>query len=623
MFGRRRRLGLRARVTVIYALGALLMAALVAVSTFTLTQARLLDQAETAAREQAYENAMDLRRRLQSVPTELLAAATGPSSDTFTSDIATSDTAVTDDPETAASATAAQTATSPTTSPQPTSAEVTTAQVTTGPAPDTALTTIEPAATSSTSEPSFAVDLDEVRRALGITSSTTPAGPRSTGATATEPSATQPPAPEAGPIEPSDAIAPLLGALRYPAGVGSLLFYERDRSLSGLRKSDLPNGLRFLVERNNGASQRFSQNGRPMYAVGVPIINVGSTGETAQYYEVTSLDDLQSTLNLLQVILGGTALAASLAGAGLGYYSARRALQPLVDVSAAAQSIAQGDFDTRLDSQVDPDLAGLASSFNEMVDALRIRIERDSRFASDVSHELRSPLMTLAASVGVLEGRRDDLPVPAQQAVDLLGQEVRRFEQLVSDLLEISRMDVGAAQLERDPILLAEFLQFVVARSQSPDVPIAHPTEESYLVVMVDKRRLAQSVSNLLDNAAKYAAGATEVGFVRPSPTQTMADDLPDVAGGWVYIYVEDRGGGVALADRERIFDRFTRASGDAGRREVATGVGLGLSLVGEHTRLHNGRVWVTDRPDGTAGARFVIAIPIGDDVEFDEERAL
>ena len=231
--------------------------------------------------------------------------------------------------------------------------------------------------------------------------------------------------------------------------------------------------------------------------------------------------------------------------------------------------------------------------------------------------------MTLAASVWVLEGRRDELSPPAQQAVDLLGQEVRRFEQLVADLLEISRMDVGAAHLERDPIVLAEFLQFVVARSQSPDVPIAHPTEETYLVVTVDKRRLAQSVSNLLDNAAKYAAGATEVGFERPSAEQMRADELPDVPGGWVYIYVEDRGPGVAPADRDRIFDRFTRASGGAGRREVATGVGLGLSLVGEHVRLHNGRIWVADRPDGSSGARFVIAIPIGEDVEFDEERAL
>ena len=90
-----------------------------------------------------------------------------------------------------------------------------------------------------------------------------------------------------------------------------------------------------------------------------------------------------------------------------------------------------------------------------------------------------------------------------------------------------------------------------------------------------------------------------------------------------MYIYVEDRGAGVAVADRDRIFDRFTRASGDAGRRVVATGVGLGLSLAGEHVRLHNGRIWVTDRPDGDAGARFIIAIPIGDDLEFDEERAL
>ena len=82
-----------------------------------------------------------------------------------------------------------------------------------------------------------------------------------------------------------------------------------------------------------------------------------------------------------------------------------------------------------------------------MAQALQDRIERDARFASDVSHELRSPLMTLAASVEVLENRRDELPERAQTALDLLSADVDRFQQLVEDLLEISRFDAGAVKL--------------------------------------------------------------------------------------------------------------------------------------------------------------------------------
>ena len=102
----------------------------------------------------------------------------------------------------------------------------------------------------------------------------------------------------------------------------------------------------------------------------------------------------------------------------------------------------------------------LASSFNDMASALQQRIERDARFASDVSHELRSPLMTLSASVEVMEARRDEMPERAQAALDLLTSDVSRFQGLVEDLLEISRFDAGAIRLH------LEDLQVVRVRAQ-------------------------------------------------------------------------------------------------------------------------------------------------------------
>ncbi|MDA3040581.1 MAG: hypothetical protein O3C27_13840, partial [Actinomycetota bacterium] len=182
MFGRRRRLGLRARVTVIYALGALLMSTLVAVSTFTLTQARLLDQAETAAREQAYENAMDLRRRLQSVPTELLVAA--PISTTTVPDTQQHETTASTStpPE---STVPSSTAPTPTAIVPETTVPETTVPETTSPSSlgSSVLPSSSPPAsfdpgsgepTTSSTRPFLAVDIDDVRRAFGITGSTTP-----------------------------------------------------------------------------------------------------------------------------------------------------------------------------------------------------------------------------------------------------------------------------------------------------------------------------------------------------------------------------------------------------------------------------------------------------------------
>src|SRR3546814_13758556 len=104
-------------------------------------------------------------------------------------------------------------------------------------------------------------------------------------------------------------------------------------------------------------------------------------------------------------------------------------------------ALAAGRLDTRLEASEDPDLAPIASSFNEMARTLQDRIERDARFASDVSHELRSPLMTLSASAEVMNNQRDDLTDRAQAALALLGPDISRRQHLVEALLDTPRPD--------------------------------------------------------------------------------------------------------------------------------------------------------------------------------------
>jgi signal transduction histidine kinase len=397
-----------------------------------------------------------------------------------------------------------------------------------------------------------------------------------------------------------------LGGLLHPNGSSSLLLLENGEPRSpNLTPNDLPDSIIAKIQAGelSVAEQVYDMaDGTPAYVVGIAIDDI-------IYFEMLRLTELEDTLASLRVILVGVAALASLAGAMLGYYSARRALAPVPRISGAARAIAGGDFSTKLDLQADRNLAVLSEAFNEMVDALKDRIEREQRFTSDVSHELRSPLMTLIASVEVLERRKESLPHVAQQAVDLLSQDLRRFQRLVEDLLEISRLEAGAVQLQLSRFRLAEFLENVLAQSRSAHVSLDYAVADAQVSITADKRRLAQVLTNLIENAEKYGDGVAGVSF--------------EVIGETVQIVVDDGGPGVPADQRERIFERFGRVGAAAGNRASATGFGLGLSLVAEHARIHGGSVWVTDRIDGQHGARFVVQLPLGEHVDVLEEMAV
>jgi signal transduction histidine kinase len=316
----------------------------------------------------------------------------------------------------------------------------------------------------------------------------------------------------------------------------------------------------------------------------------------AEYYEAVPLSDLQRTLDRLGLTLVLASILTTLGGGLVGYWASRRVFAPLLDVGTAAEAIAGGRLDTRLPVGGDTDLDLIANPFNEMAQALEDRIERDARFASEVSHELRSPLMTIAATVEVLENTRDELPERAQTALTLLAADVDRLQHLVEDLLEISRFDVGAIKLHLEDVRAAEMVIQAVRFLGGGGVPVRFEPEIGEVTVRVDKRRFGRVIANLLDNAERYAGGATAITIER------INDRLR--------ISVEDRGNGVPFEERDIIFDRFSRGA-EGGNRSNDSGVGLGLALVDEHVRLHGGRVWVDDRFDGEIGARFVVELPM------------
>ena len=334
----------------------------------------------------------------------------------------------------------------------------------------------------------------------------------------------------------------------------------------------------------------------PTLVIGIPL-----DASDASYFEFADLADANSTLRNvgLSLLFGG--LITTLAGAVTGMLAAKRAIRPLGDAAQAAKAIAGGRLDTRLENTDDHDLQLLSTAFNDMAEALQNRVERDARFASDVSHELRSPLMTLAASVEVMQARRDDMPDRAQAALDLLVGDVARFQGLVEDLLEISRFDAGAIRLHLEDLLVAEFVRQAVAVSSMPTTKVTVTERAEGLIMRGDRRRLARVVANLIDNARVHGGGEPAIIV---SEAEGEGEPLAHV-----WIAVEDHGPGIPQEERSLVFERFARGA-VAGRRSSSDGAGLGLALVDEHVRMHGGRVWVEDRSDGEPGARFVLELP-------------
>lgn len=386
---------------------------------------------------------------------------------------------------------------------------------------------------------------------------------------------------------PNPDVARLLTGVQVDPRGEALLRSHNQWFTSSVRvdANELSRSLRDGVMNGAAGRQIIQIKGVPFLTVGVHIRE-----SDADYFELTSLADVDGALSSLRSSLVIAAVVTTTIGVLIGVVVSGAVLRPVSRVAALAHRIAGGDLDSRLTIDGDSDLRPLAESFNEMLDELRARIQRESRFASDVTHELRGPLAAFAAAVQVVNRRRDELPETVVVAVDALEEQVASFNQLVLELLEIARFDADAARLERETVEVRPLLEAVLRECKVANAVVE---VEPDLTVAADPRRLHQVVANLVENACRYAGG----------PTALIATRRADS----VRIAVEDHGPGVLVEERDAIFQRFAR--GARGEEPGAPrGTGLGLALVAEHVRLHGGAVWIEDA-DGT-GARFVVELP-------------
>ncbi|HJP66748.1 MAG TPA: HAMP domain-containing sensor histidine kinase, partial [Actinomycetota bacterium] len=358
-----------------------------------------------------------------------------------------------------------------------------------------------------------------------------------------------------------------------------------------VQPSQVPADLVALVRRGNLAFERLDVNDTPYLVMGAPV----SGHRTTLLFLFVSEQRLFADLSSLGVILlVGWGVVVVLAGL-VGSVLARRTLAPVARASDAARSLAEGLLETRLPVGSNDEFGAWASSFNEMAQALESKIEalqaahqRERRFTSDVSHELRTPVTALVNEASLLREHLDRIPEDARRPAELLVHDVARLRRLVEDLMEISRLDSGAAAVRVEPVDLPVLVNGIIrARGWDSGVEVSVDP----VVIQTDRRRLERILANLIANAVEHGTAGVMV------RTRGDGDDLR--------IDVSDRGPGIRPEDRGHLFDRFYKADPSRSSR----GSGLGLAIAQENAHLLGGGIDVTSEPG--AGATFSLRLPV------------
>jgi two-component system sensor histidine kinase BaeS len=288
----------------------------------------------------------------------------------------------------------------------------------------------------------------------------------------------------------------------------------------------------------------------------------------------------------------GTVALGALVAVALG----RRLARPVVEASEVAQRVAAGDLSARLPeptagaaNESGDELAELARSINTMAAGLERSKEREQQFLLSISHDLRTPLTSIR---GYAEAIADGATPDVRAAAEVIGRQSERLERLVSDLLDLARLDAHAFTLHPiDHDLRQAVVDAVEAhepRAQRMGLALRVDAGSEPVVVTADPARVQQALGNLLENASRHASARVDVRI--------------STVDGQALVTVDDDGPGIAAQDRSHVFDRLYASRGTGGS-------GLGLAIVRQLTEAMHGSVNVGDSPHG--GARLEVRLPL------------
>ncbi len=295
------------------------------------------------------------------------------------------------------------------------------------------------------------------------------------------------------------------------------------------------------------------------------------------------------------------ALVAVLLSLILAVLISRSVARPLQKVAAAAESIAEGDYDQQIPPQGPDEVKRVASSFNTMASKVAATQQAQRDFVANVSHDLKTPLTSVTGwSQAILDGTAGQ-PEQQERAVQIIHNEAGRMSRMVDQLLDLAKIEAGQIQLSREPVDLRQLVQEVhhnlILRAEEKGVQL---TLEATPVAAVpgDRDRLIQILSNLVDNAIDHTPANGRVHLnLRPYGDKA------------VELVIQDTGPGIPPEDLSRIFERFYQVDKSRHRTTERRGVGLGLAIVKELVEAHNGRIFAQSQVG--QGSAFTVRLPL------------
>ncbi|NEE01749.1 sensor histidine kinase [Phytoactinopolyspora halotolerans] len=393
-----------------------------------------------------------------------------------------------------------------------------------------------------------------------------------------------------------------LDRLRRSIGDDALVTFDGMSASAGSALGLVSDELRAAVATGDGfAVQRVVDDSGPKLVMGTSMTLTGLDGTRSEsgvdVYVIQDLQRLQDQLDQWTRVVGLTIAGALPLAIALALLISRSVLRPIRGLRDSANQLAHGDLSTRLSPTGRDELADLATTFNHTAAELERSVgelqrrEADARrFAGDVSHELRTPIMALTSLMEMLEAdARSRSPDDAQMAAMAVGQ-TQKLARLAEDLLEISRLDAGAAQLRPEMVdvarVVADSLQLrafddgVELRTHAP------------VLARVDVRRLDVAVGNIVGNALRHG---------RPPVIVDVQVDGDDIV-----VIVTDHGPGIPDdVGPDALFARFYKSDAS---RSTSDGSGLGLSIALANARLHGGDLTACNTEG--AGAQFTLRLP-------------
>ena len=335
---------------------------------------------------------------------------------------------------------------------------------------------------------------------------------------------------------------------------------------------------------------------------------IGTPTETdipdLQVYLVMSMESDASTMALLRGLLSAAGVVVVVLLVGIAWLATQQVTAPVRSASRIAQRLAAGHLRERMIVDGEDEMARLALSFNDMAEKLSKQIHQleeygnlQRQFTSDVSHELRTPLTTVRMAADMIASDPDSLEPHTRRASELMIRELDRFEELLADLLEISRHDAGVADLSEARIdvraCITSAWEQTSHLAEKLDVDVSFHVPEEPVMINGDSRRVERVLRNLIANAIDHSEGNPV------DVTLAMNDEA-------VAITVTDHGVGLKPGQEELVFNRFWRA--DASRRRHSGGTGLGLAIAREDVLLHGGQLDAA----GTigVGSQFRVVLP-------------